>query len=739
MNTHHRIGWIVLLAGVVLLAGAGTAQAYLDPGTQVAVLGGLGGFLVALGGYFGIVLWPVRKLLDFVCKRTGLPRIYGKIFIIVLTLAGVGYLVHKLDQWYDFLPSLASDEDQVIEAPTVSYENFERVIVLGMDGLDAGIVEEMLEANQLPNFAKLKQTGSYARLWSSNPPQSPVAWTCIASGCNPGKHGIFDFIHRDPKTYLPELVIYRPNPKAASREKRYLPTRKIPGFWMMLGRGGVPITVIRWPNAFPPDPVNGRFFSGLGVPDILDRLGRYSFYTTNEKLFPPGRPVGKMAKVAWQGNKITTSVFGPELSSLTGSKEETKLPLVITKKGKGIAIELDGKLLGELAVGGWSDWAPAKFGGALTSINGIVRFLLMALEPDLKLYATSIQVDPLDPAFPITHPDGYAKELGEKIGPYFTLGMPEDVKAYSEKVMSPDDFLSMCTLIEQERDRMFEYELGRFEKGLFAFVYDSSDRKQHMFWAARDPDHPAYTAEYAKKYGQVIPDVYRRMDGILGKTLAKLTDKTALIVLSDHGFNTFRRAVNINTWLVENGYQKLNTPDGKDGGDCFAHVDWSKTRAYSLGFNSIYVNLKGRERSGIVSAGAEYRKLCDEIAEKLRGFRDPKADKPVVRAVYQAQEIYRGEHVSSGPDLIVGLTVGYRASGKSGLGAAPRELIEDNDKPWSGDHLYDPYYVPGIFLSNLKIRSENPSVIDIAPSVLQCFGVPKPEYMDGEALFDFTQ
>jgi predicted AlkP superfamily phosphohydrolase/phosphomutase len=192
--------------------------------------------------------------------------------------------------------------------------------------------------------------------------------------------------------------------------------------------------------------------------------------------------------------------------------------------------------------------------------------------------------------------------------------------------------------------------------------------------------------------------------------------------------------VNLNTWLVQNGYQ---TRSSQDGQAFFLDVDWSKTRAYSLGFNSIYINLKGRERDGCVEPGAEYRKLCDEIAEKLRGLRDPKTDKPAVRNVYQAREIYRGGAMDLSPDLVIGLAKGYRAGSENVLGAAPRELFEDNDKPWSGSHLYDPYYVPGIFLTNQKIRTDNPRVIDIAPSVLQCFGIPKPDYMDGEALFDF--
>lgn len=732
MSNDRDLRWVLLSAVFVLCGAASNLQAYVDPGTQVAVVSGLAGVLAMFAGFFGIVLWPARKLLDFVCKRTGMPRVYGKIIIVALTLGGVAYLVYVLDQEYHFLPTADAEDDAGPAVPVVSYAKFDRVLVLGMDGLDANIMEKMVEAGELPNFAKLKQAGSYARLRTSNPPQSPVAWSCIATGCNPGKHAIFDFILRDPKTYIPKLAIYDPTPEG------YKPTRMLPGFWVPLSKAGMPTTVVRWPNAFPPDKINGNFFSGLGVPDILDRLGRYSLYTTNKKHFAPANTPNKMVEVAWKGDKISTALFGPTLSSLTGKREEATLPLVLTKKGKQIELALDGKVIGTLGVGDWSKWVPVKFGGALTSKSGIVRFLLMAVEPDLKIYAAPIQVDPLNPAFAITEPPGYAKELADAVGGrYFTIGMPEDVKAFSEEVFGPADFLSMCKLIDAERMKMFEYELARFEKGLLAFVFDSTDRKQHMFWATLDPEHPAYNAEHAKKYGHVIPGVYTRMDEILGQVLPKLGDRTALLVLSDHGFNTYRRTININTWLVDNGYQKLTTPDGKDGKAFFANVDWSKTRAYALGFNSIYINMKGREGNGIVGKGSEYRKLCDEIVEKLGELRDPKTKKRAVRAVYLASEIYKGDYLADGPDLVVGLALGIRSGGENVLGASPRAMFEDNTKPWSGDHLYDPYYVSGVFLSNQKIRKDNPSVIDIAPSVLQCFGIPKPTHMDGEAMFVF--
>jgi predicted AlkP superfamily phosphohydrolase/phosphomutase len=281
---------------------------------------------------------------------------------------------------------------------------------------------------------------------------------------------------------------------------------------------------------------------------------------------------------------------------------------------------------------------------------------------------------------------------------------------------------------------MLDLELSRFDSGLLAFVFDSSDRIQHAFWSMRDPKHPMYDANLAAKYADVIPNVYREMDSVLGSVLAKCDAKTALIVLSDHGFNSFRRAVHVNRWLIQNGYMTLKDGNDQPGQDLFKNVDWSRTKAYAIGFTNIYINLKGREGQGVVASN-DAAALSQEIAAKLREWKDPDTTEALIKQVYIAREIYSGKALADGPDLVVGLNPGYRASAQTVLGGAPLNLVEDNKKRWSGDHLIDPSCVPGILFTNQKLNVTNPGLTNVAPTVLKCLGVKAPDQMKDPPLF----
>ncbi len=314
--------------------------------------------------------------------------------------------------------------------------------------------------------------------------------------------------------------------------------------------------------------------------------------------------------------------------------------------------------------------------------------------------------------------------------------MPEDTKAIEEGRTDEEAFISMCDEIIEEQEKMLWYELDRFKEGVLASAFFSTDRIQHIFWVTRDPEHPLYDKEYAEKYGHVIDDCYKKMDKILGEVMQKVDDETAFIVFSDHGFTSFRRTVHINSWLVENGYMTLTqkiAPDDKEGGALFQYVDWKKTKAFALGFGSIYLNLKGREKNGIIKAGAEAESVANEIIDKLTQLKDPKDGKSVVKNVYKNTDIYSGAQLSGSSDLIVGFEDGFRSSWQTAIGGAPADLIDDNLKKWSGDHIVDPSIVPGIILTNFKIERENPELIDIAPTVLECFGM-SAEDMEGQSL-----
>ncbi|MFW6159265.1 MAG: alkaline phosphatase family protein [Planctomycetota bacterium] len=730
---------IIPLAAAAFWLGLGRpALAYLDPGTQTQIVQMLGMILGALGMSAAFLLWPFRRFLWWLRGRFG-GRVARGVLVSVLALIVV---VAAGAAYHLFGPEPETEEFAV--NPDLS----DRVIVIGMDGLSPAVLSELMETGELPNFARLRDAGTFAPAQTTLPPESPVAWSGIATGCNPGKHGIFDFLHRDPKTYRPVLSIYRVNTKnwTDKREARYLPVREAPGFWTIASEAGVLSTVIRWPSAFPPEPVSegGRFLSGLGVPDVRGRLGRYTLFTTVDREPAEGFK-GQWRYAPGGEEEFESELAGPVVSGLTGRREST-VPVVVRRMSdEQIVLEIGGGPGVKLGVGEWSDYVPVRFRAGLgKTVPALVQAYLAELAPRLRLYVSTPQVDPKDPYFPITWPDGYARELADAVGRYSTLGMPEDVNAMKDGSLSPAAFEWRMLDLFEERREQFRYELGRYEKGLFAFIFDASDRIQHMYWMTRDEDHPRYDAAFAEKFGHVIPDLYRRMDGVLGEVLDRAAaldqadpegKKTTVIVASDHGFTTFRTTVALNTWLVEQGYMALTTADGRNGRELFADVDWSRTRAYALGFAGIYINQKGRERSGIVEPGAETDALCEELATKLRQLREPVTGELAVRNVYRAREVYHGDETADGPDLVVGFRRGFRAEDTNVLGGTTTKVFDDNMTLWTGDHLMDPHVVPGILVTNLDLRNEHPRNIDLAPTILKALGVDRPESMDGEPLY----
>ncbi len=615
-------------------------------------------------------------------------------------------------------------------ADEATRRRFKRLLLLGMDGLDPKVLDELMAEGQLPHFKQLSGQGGYARMATSNPSESPVAWGSIATGADAGQHGIFDFIIRRPGTYLPDLALTQPNPKnvTGAREKMFLPVRKADGFWSYTSRAGIPTSVIRWPGTFPPEEVSGHMFCGLGVPDVSGRLGRYSFYTTAPD--PADEAKEKITPVQWQGDRVSTILLGPAVKGGSAG-----IPLEIVRRGEDIRLTIDKTQTLDLPPGQWSDWLKVTFKlGWFRKQTGLVKFYLDAVDPALRLFATPVQVDPAKPVFPITHPDEFAGEMASRHGAFYTQGMPEDTHAVTDGRIGVEAFLAQCAEVAAERERMFDHELDEFDDGVLAFVFDHSDRIQHLFWVTRDPDHPGYDAAFAEEYGHVLPDMYREMDRLLGKALAVLGAEDGLMVMSDHGFGPFRRSVQLNTWLVQNGYMALNA--GKEGSDTlFRDVDWSGTKAFALGFGSLYLNVKGREKAGIVARPDEYEALAAELSEKLPKLIDPRTGQPAVKAVYRTSEIYQGPQTEHGPDLTVGFAEGYRASWQMAIGGAPAgDVFSDNTKQWCGDHLVDPSFVPAIFLANFKLSRREVRVEDVAPTALTAMGIAPPETMTGRSL-----
>jgi predicted AlkP superfamily phosphohydrolase/phosphomutase len=624
-----------------------------------------------------------------------------------------------------------------ISAKVTGNPKYKRVILLGMDGLDPKILSSLMEREQLPHFSTLRKMGGFSSMATSNPAQSPVAWASIATGCNPGRHGVFDFLGRRVSDYMPELAILRVNPKNvfAKREAMFLPVMQENAFWDYTSENNIPSTILKWPMTFQPKQNQAKLYAGLGVPDIKGGLGRYSFYTTkNVSKNEEGHE--KVIVVKVESGNIKTSISGPNVAKLRARQAAT-VDLNIRLSGDSeIEMNIEGKKT-ILRKGQWSDWIEVKFKlGLMKTASGIVKFYLNEVTPDFELYMTPVQINPKDPAFVISSPDTYIQELADEVGLFYTLGMPEDTKAVEEHRNNEEAFIAMCDEIIEEQEQMLRYELGKFKEGLLASAFFSTDRIQHIFWVTRDPKHPLYDREYAEKYGHVIDDYYRKMDRILGDVMKQVDDQTALIIFSDHGFSTFRRTVHLNTWLAEKGFMTLTqqvSKDDKEGGGLFQYVDWKKTQAYALGFGSIYLNIKGREKNGIVEAGAEAESVSNAIIEKLTQLTDPGDGQRAVKSVYKNSDIYSGDEVVHGPDLVVGFEDGFRGSWQTAIGGAPAEIMEDNLKKWSGDHIIDPSIVPGILLTNFPTNTDTPCLMDIAPTVLSCFGM-SVEGIDGTSL-----
>ena len=623
-------------------------------------------------------------------------------------------------------------------------------MILGFDGMDPILLKQYMKEGLLPNFKKLAQEGDFKSLGTTIPPQSPVAWATFITGQDPGGTNIFDFIARDPKTYLPYLSSseVKPPKKVVNLFGWRLPFsnpffkvevkcyREGKTFWEYLDEEGISSTILRVPSNFPVVQHNGKSLSGMGTPDILGTYGTFQFYTS-EAGQGGAEQGGRVYNVKVINNVIKTEIQGP-VNTFKEDRPTSTIPLSIRLDPKNSMARLkyaDQDLI--LKEGEWSGWLPLTFKMSFSKAAGIGKFYLKKVHPVFQLYLSPINIDPKHPPFAISCPENYAKDLAEEIGLFYTQGMPEDTWALNEGRLNEEEFLQQSEFSLQERLKMYRFELAnlkKMKKGLLFCYFSTSDSLQHMFSGCMDPQFPGYTEEIGKKYGKVIPELYQKMDKILGETLKKVEPGTTLLVLSDHGFATYYRYFNMNTWLHKNGYMGYRNEYKRVCGEFFENVNWKKTKAYALGLNALYLNIEGREGQGIVKS-EEKQKLLEEIREKLLNFKDPENGKAVISHVDIPEKIYKGDYKDKAPDLIIGYNRGYRASWWTALGQAPEDILGDNTSKWSGDHCIAGQLVPGIVLANKKIKIDNPSIIDLAPTILQEFGVEKRGKMTGQVIF----
>jgi predicted AlkP superfamily phosphohydrolase/phosphomutase len=497
--------------------------------------------------------------------------------------------------------------------------------------------------------------------------------------------------------------------------------RKSQTFWKILGDRSIGSTIIRVPITFPPEEFDGRLLSAMCTPDLRGTQGSFTQFTT--RIDHPVYESGTRCPLRPNGQFLDGTLEGPD-NQFVPQRGPVGVPFRI-RRGD-LMLQIAGERH-RLQPGVYSPWIRIGFPAAPgVSIHGIARFLVTETDPEFSLYVTPIQIDPESPALPISHPAYYAVYLAKLLGSFATVGMAEDTWALNEGVIDERAFLDQAWSLLAEREAMFDNALAHTRRGVVACVFDTSDRVQHMFYRH-------FEGRGDPQWQGAIADLYQRMDAVVGKAMAHVDPHTALFVLSDHVFRSFRRAVNLNSWLHQNGYLAL-TGDAVESGRYFVNVDWSRTRAYSLGLSGLYLNVQGREAQGIVRRGADAEALKRELIARLSGFRDEELAAVAIRRIYAVSDLYKGPYLDAAPDLIVGYDDGYRTSWDAAVGKVTSRVIEDNPKAWSGDHCVDPLLVPGVLFCNRKITSPDPGIEDMAPTALDLFGIDPPAWMDGKPL-----
>jgi len=624
-----------------------------------------------------------------------------------------------------------------------------KMLVLGFDGMDPGIVNRLMQQGQLPNMQRLGGQGVFTMMHSTIPPQSPVAWGSFISGADPGVYGIFDFLHRNPDNYTPffsqsetlpsRMLVNLGQYQIPLKPGKVVLKREGRAFWDYMEDRGIPATVLKLPTNYPPSESKQRTLSGMGTPDILGTYGIYSLYTSDENESQKDiTPNNVYYAYIDENNIMEGQIEGPR-NDLLKEGENVVVPfkVYVDNRHKTARIDIQGQEI-LIAEKEYSDWVEIKFSliSNLASITGMVKFYLMEMGDRFRLYISPTHISPRDPAVPISTPAGYSRELTDHVGLFHTIGLPADTKALGQGTFAMENFITQSLSVFDESCHMFDFELQRFssqKEGLLFFYFSSLDQGQHMFWALNDKEHPYYHPEESRKFAYITDEMYRKFDRVLGKAMKNIDPGIPLLLMSDHGFGPFRRGVNVNTWLVKEGYLKMTTSDISEAVSILGYADWPASKAYALGLNGLYLNLKGREKEGAV-APEERRRLLDEIKAKLENISDPQNGNKVISCAYISEDNFSKNFIDRAPDIILGFDRGYRISNESALGSLSREVVSDNMDWWSGDHCVDPKKVPASFIANFKIQSPVPNMQDVAPTILKYFGIATPSQMTGKAL-----
>jgi predicted AlkP superfamily phosphohydrolase/phosphomutase len=635
-----------------------------------------------------------------------------------------------------------------------------KVIVIGIDGMDPVLCRTMMREGLLPNLVKLRDSGGFSNLGTSIPPQSPVAWANFITGADPGAHGIFDFVHRHPEHQCG--AAFYGAAETVPGEGTVLRRQGVP-FWDFLDEAGIPTTFYDLPCNYPPSPSKHgthRCISGMGTPDMLGTYGTYQHFAQNGPEQPEDDSGSRKSRITFENETATITLVGP-----TDTAQEHAQPIHLRvrvhRDREANAAVLEVEDVGRSEVGGaasareanaaeiefqdrrivlrpgeWSRWTKLSFRTSLPwydshrTITGICRFYLQEVAPNFRLYVTPINIDPSEPFTRISEPGSFIQGVSERLGLFYTTGFQEDYQARQTSVFDNGEFVRQATLVLEERLALFNYALQNYDDGLLFFYFSSSDLQSHLLWWNGDEPHPTRELPETQDCFAHVKRLYQRLDAVIGDVFDRYGSQATIIVMSDHGFANWGRQFNLNSWLRDAGYLSLAPECTSIMGD---GVNWGETAAYGLGINGLYLNLKGRERDGIIEPGAPQQALLTELAQRLEAVEDN--GRRVIRKAYRADQVYHGNATALAPDLIVGYHRGYRASWESVGGKLTEEIFYDNNKPWSADHCAAAEEVPGVLFCNRPIRRSNPALIDVAPGILAEFGLATPSSMAGVSIF----
>lgn len=654
----------------------------------------------------------------------------------------------------------------------------QKLVILGFDGLDPDLVREWAAAGKLPNMQALIERGGLYELGTTHSPESPTAWASFATGVNPGKHNIYDFLVRDTQTYLPDLGMVGREP--AKFLLNWIPISKpkvfsIRGgtsFWVTAGEAGVRSSILTVPVTYPPESVpHGEMLAGLPLPDIRGTMGTFSYFATDLSRYEEGTTEfgGILKRIIFDNGVAETALDGPpnpivrqqmldlrrkpeltdadreELEAL-GARADVKVPFTVRwARGSDTAtIEIQGHRL-TLQSREWSPWITLTFRvNVFVKLEGMLQFFVVHAGEDLQLYASPVNWRPEAPPLPISMPERFAQELAVQLGTYRTLGWAEATWPLDEGRLDEAAFMEDLYRAFDDRARVILNRVEAKNWDLLVGVIEATDRVQHMMWRLIDPRHPMFDQALADRHGNAIERVYQRSDQFVGEVLKRLDPSTPVLIVSDHGFHSFRKAVNLNTWLVQEGFMVLkqqgqasedkNLLDLFGAGTFWEHVDWSRTRAYAMGLGQIYFNQRGREGRGIVSPGAEAKALADNLSAALLTMTDPETGERIVQNVYKRDDIYSGPFLQNASDLQVGFREGYRVSWQTALGGTPPGIVYPNMRKWSADHgSFDLADTAGALITSMPLPGNRYDITDVAPSVLRYFDLSPSADIDGKA------